>query len=154
MVRKVKLDIFGKGGKKLMKKMLWVFLLIISVLITGCASNNESKTDDKTATVTKINAGEAKVRLGNDKKIILVDVRTPEEYYEEHILNAILLPLDTINEKAKTVIPDQEATYFVYCRSGNRSATAAAQLVKMGYKNIYDLGGIKDWPYEKVAGNE
>jgi len=38
------------------------------------------------------------------------------------------------------------------CRSGVRSATAAAQLVEMGYKNIYDLGGIKDWPYEKVSG--
>lgn len=133
-----------------MKKIILLILLIISVLLIGCtSSNNDKETVKEKASVTKITAEEAKQRLDSEEDIILVDVRTPEEYKEEHIKNAILLTLDTISEKASTVIPDKDAVYFVYCRSGNRSATAAAELVKMGYKNIYDLGGIKNWPYEK-----
>lgn len=104
------------------------------------------------APVVKINAEEAKSRLDREDKIIIVDVRTPAEYNEAHIKNSVLLPLDSIRDNAAAVIPDKDAVYFVYCRSGVRSATAAAQLVEMGYKNIYDLGGIKDWPYEKVSG--
>lgn len=137
-----------------MKKIILLILLIMSLLLIGCTSSNKDKetVKEKTA-VTKITAEKAKQRLDSEEDIILVDVRTPEEYKEEHIRNAILLPLDTISEKASTVIPNKDAVYFVYCRSGNRSATASAQLVKMGYRNIYDLGGIKNWPYEKESGN-
>jgi len=99
-----------------------------------------------------ITAEEAKARLDKEDGIILVDVRTEEEYKEEHIQGAILLPLDTIETDGETVLPDKEGIYFVYCRSGNRSATASAQLVEMGYQHIYDLGGIIDWPYDTVKG--
>jgi rhodanese-related sulfurtransferase len=51
------------------------------------------------------------------------------------------------------VIPDKNATYYIYCRSGNRSAIAATELVIMGYMNVYDMGGIQDWPYETIKGN-
>jgi len=91
------------------------------------------------------------MRLDKEDDIIIVDVRTLEEYNQEHIKNAILLPLDSIGENTATVIPYKDDIYFVYCRSGNRSATASLQLVEMGYKNIYDLGGILDWPYEKES---
>jgi phage shock protein E len=50
------------------------------------------------------------------------------------------------------MIPDKEATYIIYCRSGNRSATAAQQLIDLGYQNVYDMGGIIDWPYETETG--
>jgi rhodanese-related sulfurtransferase len=50
------------------------------------------------------------------------------------------------------MMPDMEATYIVYCRSGNRSATAAQMLIDLGYQNIYDMGGIIDWPYETETG--
>lgn len=63
--------------------------------------------------------------------------------------------IQILNEaKAETEIPDKSATYIVYCRSGSRSAAASAQLVEMGYENIYDLGGINDWPYDKITGDE
>ena len=79
----------------------------------------------------------------------LVDVRTPEEYDEGFIENAILIPNETINE-APTELPDKDAVILVYCRSGNRSRQAANKLVDLGYTNIYDFGGIIDWPYEIV----
>jgi len=137
-----------------MKRILLMVLLIAMMLIAGCGANGGSSTDTEKAEVIKINAEEAKARLDSEQGIILVDVRTPEEYREGHIPGAILLPVDEILANAESVIPDKEATYFIYCRSGNRSATAAAQLVEMGYLNIYDLGGINDWPYEKVTGDE
>lgn len=128
-----------------MKKMLLVLFLIANIAFTGCSVSEEP------AKPTKISAEEAKKRLDKEQDIILVDVRTLDEYNEIHIPEAVLLTLDTISEKAETVLQDKEAKYFVYCRSGNRSATASEQLVKMGYKNIFDMGGIADWPYETVT---
>lgn len=136
-----------------MKKIIAAILIVISILSAGCASRQNTQVlPAEKAPVVKINAEEAKSRLDREDKIIIVDVRTPAEYNEAHIKNSVLLPLDSIRDNAAAVIPDKDAVYFVYCRSGVRSATAAAQLVEMGYKNIYDLGGIKDWPYEKVSG--
>ena len=97
-----------------------------------------------------ITAEQGKAMLDEDSTIILVDVRTTEEFQEEHIPGAILVPIDELETLAPEMMPDKEATYIVYCRSGNRSATAAQQLVDWGYKNIYDMGGIIDWPYETV----
>lgn len=136
-----------------MKKMIAAVLIVIIMLCAGCSSkqNAQAPPAEKTP-VVKIMAEEAKTRLDRGDKIIIVDVRTPAEYNEAHIKNSVLLPLDSIRDNAAAVIPDKDAVYFVYCRSGVRSATAAAQLVEMGYKNIYDLGGIKDWPHEKVSG--
>lgn len=138
----------------MMKKILLVFLLMFAVLASGCAASEVPKTETDTVEVILINAEQAKTRLDSEEGIILVDVRTSEEFSEGHIPGAILLPVDEIVANAETIIPDKEATYFIYCRSGNRSATAASQLVDMGYQKIYDLGGINDWPYEKVTGDE
>ena len=137
-----------------MKKILLVFLMMFVMLASGCAANQEPGTDNDATGVIMINAEDAKSRLDSAEGIILVDVRTPEEFRDGHIPGAILLPVDEISTNAETVIPDKEATYFIYCRSGNRSAAAADQLVEMGYENVYDLGGINDWPYETVAGDE
>ena len=137
-----------------MKKILLVFLMIVAMLASGCAANQEPGTDTDATGVIMINAEDAKGRLDSEEGIILVDVRTPEEFRDGHIPGAILLPVDEISTNAETVIPDKEATYFIYCRSGNRSAAAADQLVEMGYENVYDLGGINDWPYETVTGDE
>jgi rhodanese-related sulfurtransferase len=137
-----------------MKKIIMAILMITCILSAGCANSQyvQAPTAAK-ASVVKITAAEAKARLDLEvDKIIIVDVRTPAEYNEAHIEKAILLPVDTIGKNASSVIPDREAVYFVYCRTGNRSAAAAGQLMQMGYRNIYDLGGIRDWPYGTVSG--
>lgn len=130
---------------------------IITSSLSSTESDNQSTvmSDNQStspAKVTVLTAEEAKARLDADKDIVILDVRTKEEYLEKHIPNALLLPVDTISEKAATVIPEKTKTYFIYCRSGNRSATAAAMLVQMGYTSIYDFGGIIDWPYETTSG--
>ena len=91
-------------------------------------------------------------RLNSDETIVLIDVRTPEEYVLQRIPGAVLLPLADIKSSAAEVMPEKDAAYFLYCRTGSRSAQAAALLVSMGYTNIYDLGGIISWPYETESG--
>ena len=80
--------------------------------------------------------------------VIVLDVREQSEFDAGHIKDAVLLPVGTINEKsAAAVIPSKDSTVLVYCRSGNRSKTASEELVKLGYKNIYEIGGINSWKY-------
>ncbi|HMN13089.1 MAG TPA: rhodanese-like domain-containing protein [Bellilinea sp.] len=85
---------------------------------------------------------------------ILIDVRTPEEYQTGHLPGALLLPVDQIAQEIQSVVPDKDTPVMVYCRSGNRSATAAKALDKLGYTVIFDLGGIKDFTGAAVTGTE
>jgi len=71
---------------------------------------------------------------------IIVDVRTEEEYEINHIINAINIPVDNINEEIEL---DKDKLIFVYCKSGNRSSIASKKLENLGYKT-YDLGSIYD----------
>ena len=137
-----------------MKKVLLAVILFALLLVSGCGTDGKSDTESGKAAVISINAEEAKAKLDSDDSIILLDVRTPEEYREGHIPGAKLLPVNDIEAKAETEIPEKSATYIVYCRSGSRSAAASVQLVELGYENIYDLGGINDWPYDQVTGGE
>lgn len=95
----------------------------------------------------KLTPEEAKERM-DASEVIVLDVRTKEEYEESHIPNAVLIPNETIADKELEQLPDKEAVILVYCRSGRRSAQAAEKLLQLGYQNIYDFGGIIDWPYE------
>jgi phage shock protein E len=125
--------------------------LLIGVALTGCGTTKDPA-DGEMPSVVNITAEEGKTMMDEDPTIILVDVRTEEEYKEEHIPGALLLPVDDMENLASEVISDKEAVYIIYCRSGNRSATAAQQLINLGYQNIYDMGGIIDWPYDTETG--
>lgn len=153
-----------------MKQNLFLFLLIIgSLFLTACGQNNapatptytESETvlseqasaTDSAGSYHKITAAEAKTMM-EEKNVLVVDVRTEEEYAEKHIEGAILLPLDTIQERQPEQLPDTEAVLLVYCRTGVRSKAASRQLLSLGYQNVYDMGGIADWPFDTVSGEE
>lgn len=82
---------------------------------------------------------------------IILDVRTPEEFYEGHIEGAQSFPLAGIMS-ALTRIPDREAPLFVYCLSGARSSQACRALNQMGYANVTDMGGIARWSGPVVTG--
>lgn len=99
---------------------------------------------------TKITPEEAKAIIDSEEGFLIVDVRTEEEYKEGHIEGAILLPVDEIKVRAEKELPDLNQKILLYCRSGNRSETAAKILLDMGYTNVLDFGGIIDWPYEVV----
>ena len=83
---------------------------------------------------------------------VLLDVRTEAEFNEKRIPGAVLIPDYELTKRAEAELPDKTQVILVYCRSGNRSATAAKALVAMGYNHVYDFGGIIDWPYETTSG--
>ena len=83
------------------------------------------------------------------QEVVILDVREQHEYDSGHIPGAVLLPVGTITEDtAAAVIDDLDTVVLVYCRSGNRSKTASQALADLGYTNVYEFGGINDWPYE------
>ena len=94
-------------------------------------------------------AEEAYERMAS-QEVVVVDVRTREEYDGGHIENAVLVPNESIGSEMPEALLDKEATLLIYCRSGRRSKDAAQKLLKLGYQSVYDFGGVIDWPYELV----
>lgn len=95
----------------------------------------------------KIDAATAKEMMdGGD--VTVVDVRRQDEYDAKHIPGAVLVPNESIGHSDPEALPDKEAKLIVYCRTGVRSKAASDKLVELGYENVYDMGGINDWPYD------
>ena len=126
-----------------MKKILLVMLAML--LLTACGQTTENKQE---AVYMNITAQEAKEIMDTQTGYIILDTRTHEEYDTGHIPGAIVLPYDEVLEKAEGILKDKDQLILVYCRSGRRSKLAAEDLVKLGYTNIREFGGIIDWPYE------
>ena len=77
-------------------------------------------------------------------KGIWIDVRTPEEYQEGHLADAVNIPHDQIVDRIKSVSPDKNAPVNLYCRSGRRAEAALTELKKAGYTNVTNHGGYED----------
>lgn len=95
-------------------------------------------------------AQQAKQRMDSGKPYILLDVRSQIEHNLKYIKGDILIPHREIGEKAPELLPEKDKTILVYCASGVRSRTAAEELLRMGYTDVYDFGAITDWPYEVI----
>ena len=121
-------------------------MLLTLALPFGCVgcSNGSS------ATYEQISGAEAKALMDNESGYIIIDARTQEEYDQGHIPGAILVPEYEIADRAEKELPDKDQLILVYCRSGRRSKIAAEELVKLGYTNVKEFGGIIDWEYEIV----
>lgn len=102
--------------------------------------------------IRNISPREAKERLSANKNIILLDVRTPEEYREVHIPHSISLPLNELKSGITKIVKNKDAEIIVYCLSGIRAAQACNQLASMGYNNVSNMGGIQSWRYETERG--
>ncbi|HAX39739.1 MAG TPA: rhodanese-like domain-containing protein [Clostridiales bacterium] len=138
-----------------MKRVFAVLTLALSVLtFSACAVPAPMPEPTPTSTPVqyrKISAADAKARIDSGDEIIILDVRTQEEFNEGHIPGAILIPNETILDEQPALLPDLDAEILIYCRSGNRSAQAANKLIAMGYTDVVDFGGIIDWPYKIVT---
>ena len=127
-----------------MKKII-PFLMAL-LLLAGCGAQSEESTS------RQVNAEEADSMMEEESGYIILDVRTAQEYSEKHIPGAINIPNETIGTEDIPELPDMEQLILVYCRSGNRSKQASEKLVKLGYTNIVEFGGINDWTRETVSG--
>ena len=121
-----------------MKKFLTVLL---GLSLFGCSSK---------ANYHQIDGQSALDMMNNETDYIIIDVRTESEYQQGHIKNAINIPNESIDESVSEILTDKDQLLLVYCRSGNRSKKASEKLAKLGYSNIYEFGGISDFPGEIV----
>ncbi len=128
-------------------------LALTAVTASGCRAERKADSGDNKDTkgIETLTAEQAKNMMEQDEEVIILDVRTEEEYRSGHIKGAILIPDYELQAKAEEILTDKEAVILVYCRSGRRSALAAEALSDMGYQKIYDFGGILDWPYEIIV---
>ncbi len=121
------------------------------VLLSRSSQPEEGETESEAQdnSYTSITPQEAKERMEENPDAVILDVREQSEYEQEHIPGAVLLPVGEIDaDSAAAVLPHQDVMILVYCRSGNRSKTASQALADLGYTQVYEFGGIRDWPYD------
>jgi rhodanese-related sulfurtransferase len=121
-----------------------ILALIASLLlVTGCSSSASG--------VTNMNVSEFSQKI-KEAGVVTLDVRTPAEFAEGHIEGARLIDFQSGNFESEIAGLDKEATYAVYCRSGNRSGQAVAIMHDAGFHNVYNLdGGVIDWANEGLT---
>ena len=135
-----------------MKRMIPI-LLMMALFLTGCTSPAPNPVPEAN-TYRRITMQEAVEMMEKEENYIILDVRTHEEFAAGHIPGAIVVPNETIGTEEVARLPDKDQLIMVYCRSGNRSKQASDKLVKLGYTNIVEFGGIIDWSSETVSGME
>lgn len=142
------------GAKKTMVALLAV-CAVSALVFSACSAAGGSAGGSVSASqgdsYRKIDAEEGK-RMMDAGGVVIVDVRTPSEYAEKHIPGAVNIPNEDIGAQKPAGLDDLDETLIVYCRTGVRSKQAADKLIDLGYQNVYDMGGIVDWPYDTVSG--
>ena len=125
-----------------MKKIKRVLPIILStLLLTACAPGNSLG-------YKQITMSEAVKMMETEKNYIILDVRRADEFAEGHIPGAINVPNEEIGTAEISELSDKSQLILVYCRSGRRSKEASEKLVKLGYTNIVEFGGIQDYEGE------
>ncbi len=124
----------------------FIVILLVLFVLAGC----QQKEPVQEITYRQVNSEQAIQMMAENEGYIILDVRTAAEYHEGHIEGAINVPNEEISDKEISRLPDKSQMIFVYCRSGNRSKDASEKLVKLGYTNIVEFGGINTWPNELV----
>ena len=128
-----------------MKKL--IYILLSALMFTGCAVTNDSQP----YSYRQITVEEAVDMMSQETGYIILDVRRPDEFAAGHIPNAVNIANESIGTDEIPSLPDKNQLIMVYCRSGRRSKEAAEKLVKLGYTNIVEFGGILDWTGEIVT---
>ena len=128
-----------------MKKLIPI--LLSALMLTGCIGAGNSKNN----TYRQIAMDEAVDMMAQETGYIILDVRRADEFAAGHIPGAINVANESIGTDEIPELPDKDQLILVYCRSGRRSKEAAEKLVKLGYTNVVEFGGILDWKGEIVT---
>jgi phage shock protein E len=114
-------------------------IVLVTLLLGALAASNSCAGEPK-----NISSTQAKALLAKDSKILLLDVRTPEEYGQAHLRGALLIPLSDLGKRVQEI--PHNRPLLVYCSVGARSASAAGFLAAHGYGEIYQISdGLVGW---------
>lgn len=121
-------------------------IIVFAILAAGnlsCDLKSQEKKSQESAVIQVVDALKYnEMKTGE----ILVDIRTPEEFNNGHLENAVNINYFDSNFLEQLNKFDKSKAVFIYCRSGNRSAKASAKLKAAGFSKVVDLkGGIKSW---------
>lgn len=147
-----------------MKSIVILVALLMSVAVTSCGQKEvhiiggadgptsiflaENSSADS---YIQIDQEMAKAMMSLDDGHVVVDVRRQDEFDAGHIPGAICIPNESITDTQPAELPDLNQVILVYCRTGRRSKEASQKLFDMGYKNVFEFGGIVDWTGEVVT---
>ena len=135
--------------------LIFITIFSLSAILNQCGTapteiknieDSANYTEEETgiSEIIQISAEEVYVIITDEKDFLILDVRTIEEYSEGHIEGSKLIPVSELGSRLNEL--PQDKPIIVYCRSGNRSNTAANILIENGFKKIYDMGGgILEW---------
>ena len=127
-----------------MRKIKRLLPVVLSLMfLSSCGAPGSSSLGYR-----QISMDKAVKMMKDEKNYIILDVRRPDEFAEGHIPGAINVPNEEIGSADIAELPDKSQLILVYCRSGRRSKEASEKLVKLGYTNIVEFGGINDWKGE------
>lgn len=116
-----------------------IVLLFFNIFLAGCKTQ-----ESKPASITNVTADEVYKMLSLSKDYFILDVRSKEEFDSGHIEGAYLIPVSELENRLQEL--PQDKPVIVYCRSGNRSTSAANILLEKGFKEIFNMtGGITEW---------
>ncbi len=125
-------------------KRLLLLICAVCLLTAGCG---------QAVTYKHISHDEARAMTAAQADVILLDVRTPQEYEKKHLPDAVLLPIEDIRAGEFSKLSDKKATILIYCRTGRLAVEAAEILSANGYENVFEMGGIVNWS-GSVAGTD
>lgn len=140
--------------KKTSFKLITIMVIVLSIAVMGGCGKDAKKPADKTEKVEiKSMTGEELVKHNSGKekdKVLIIDVRSTEEYKAGHIQNAININIDNFEERIGEIEDLKEFPIITYCNSGKKSGQAAEILVKSGFKDVTNAAGVKKFEYDLV----
>lgn len=142
--------------KTKIQKDIFAFLIINSILYLNITGSNFNSYHSENSLIPKTDQSDFPKNISvneafdmirkNEKDIVILDVRTPGEYNEDHIANCINIDFYSENFKDELSLLDRDKNYIVYCRVGRRSGLTADKMKDMGFKIMYNVeGGILNW---------
>jgi phage shock protein E len=126
------------------RRLLTLLTLALVALFAVAACDSTSDTATEAPGAHKVSAADAVALIESENPPVVIDVRTPEEYASGHVAGAINMDVNGADFSSQISELDPDQQYLVYCRSGNRSAQAAAQMEAAGIADIADGGGLSD----------
>ncbi len=127
--------------KSVMIRSLFVLVLALSVLVTACSS------DTTTQSIELVSPTEAAQVIADDPAgLVVLDIRTPQEFNEARLADAVMVDFYAEDFAAQLETLDKDVPYVMYCNSGNRSSDAVKTMKDLGFVEVYEIdGGIVNW---------
>ncbi|WP_353097243.1 rhodanese-like domain-containing protein [Tissierella praeacuta] len=139
-------------NRKGFKSITLLLVLILTMALTVACGNNAAKPADGDSAV-KTMTGEDLVKQNSGKekdKVLIIDVRSPEEYKEGHIPHAINMNVEGFEDRIGELEDLKDFPIITYCNSGKKSGQVADVLVNNGFKDVTNGQGVKEFEYDLV----